>query len=54
MNKYKINYSILTFAIFTLINTVYAASSSDIELKATYDISNKASLQRGAKYFVNY
>ncbi|MBH32430.1 MAG: cytochrome c1 [Gammaproteobacteria bacterium] len=54
MNKYKINYSILTFAFFTFINTVYAASSSEIELKAIYDISNKASLQRGAKYFVNY
>lgn len=45
----------LIFVILMVVSTYGFASSGGIELEtAKVDLSNKASLQRGAKYFVNY
>ena len=42
---------------FTTVNLAYSAAQKNellLEYKSTTSINNKASLQRGAKYFVNY
>ena len=47
--------NIISFTFFLFIfNISFAAGGNSFEMKAVYDINNKASLQRGAKYYVNY
>ena len=48
------NFKIYLSTFFSFIFNISFAVGNSFEMKAVYDINNKASLQRGAKYYVNY
>tara|TARA_A100001011_G_scaffold96290_1_gene101300 strand:- start:22353 stop:23081 length:729 start_codon:yes stop_codon:yes gene_type:complete len=52
----KKNILVIFLVFFTTINLAYSAEKNKLllEYKSTTSINNKASLQRGAKYYVNY
>ena len=52
----KKNILVIFLVFFTTVNLAYPAEKNKLllEYKSTTSINNKASLQRGAKYFVNY
>jgi len=52
----KKNILVIFLVFFTTVNLTYSAEKNKLllEYKSTTSINNKASLQRGAKYYVNY